>query len=107
MPGAHSHNNVYFSLSDEEMWRMGCLGDDSPIALLSTVMNDNSQYLSKHTLQEYADLMFGNIALLKDSQNRPFFDRRGSIKQENRVNMNKACYGQICHEHPKGHTLCP
>ncbi|XP_016279338.1 uncharacterized protein KIAA1958 homolog isoform X2 [Monodelphis domestica] len=108
MSGARSRNIVYFSLSDEEeMWRTGCLGDDSPIALLSTVVKYNSQYLNMRTLQEHADLMYGDIELLKDSQNRPFFARTDSVKRENRVNASKVCYGQIYHEHSKGHKLCP
>ncbi|XP_019410455.1 PREDICTED: uncharacterized protein KIAA1958 homolog isoform X2 [Crocodylus porosus] len=108
MSGARSRNIVYFSLSDEEeMWRTGCLGDDNPMALLSTVVKYNSQYLNMRTLQEHADLMFGDIELLKDSQNRPFFARTDSVKRENRVSSNKVCYGQIYHEHSKGHKLCP
>nr|XP_025958874.1 uncharacterized protein KIAA1958 homolog isoform X1 [Dromaius novaehollandiae] len=108
MSGARSRNVVYFSLSDEEeMWRTGCLGDSSPVALLSTVVKYNSQYLNMRTLQEHADLMFGDIELLKDSQNRPFFARTDSVKRENRVSANKVCYGQIYHEHSKGHKLCP
>uniref|UniRef100_A0A8B9QJQ4 KIAA1958 n=1 Tax=Apteryx owenii TaxID=8824 RepID=A0A8B9QJQ4_APTOW len=108
MSGARSRNVVYFSLSDEEeMWRTGCLGDSSPEALLSTVVKYNSQYLNMRTLQEHVDLMFGDIELLKDSQNRPFFARTDSVKRENRVSANKVCYGQIYHEHSKGHKLCP
>ncbi|XP_006278192.2 uncharacterized protein KIAA1958 homolog isoform X3 [Alligator mississippiensis] len=108
MSGARSRNIVYFSLSDEEeMWRTGCLGDDNPVALLSTVVKYNSQYLNMRTLQEHADLMFGDIELLKDSQNRPFFARTDSVKRENRLSSNKVCYGQIYHEHSKGHKLCP
>uniref|UniRef100_A0A8C8RLD8 KIAA1958 n=1 Tax=Pelusios castaneus TaxID=367368 RepID=A0A8C8RLD8_9SAUR len=108
MSGARSRNIVYFSLSDEEeMWRTGCLGDESPVALLSTVVKYNSQYLNMRTLQEHADLMYGDIELLKDSQNRPFFARTDSVKREHRVSANKVCYGQIYHEHSKGHKLCP
>ncbi|XP_049652096.1 uncharacterized protein KIAA1958 homolog isoform X2 [Accipiter gentilis] len=108
MSGVHSCNVVYFSLSDEEeMWRTGCLGDDSPVALLSMVVKYNSQYLSMRTLQEHMDLMFGDIELLKDSQNRPFVARTYSVKQENRVNVKRARYGQIYHEHSNGHKLCP
>lgn len=56
MSGAHSRYIVYFSLSDEEqMWRIGCLEDGSPLALLSTVVKYNSQYLNMRTLQEHAD----------------------------------------------------
>uniref|UniRef100_A0A663FE64 KIAA1958 n=1 Tax=Aquila chrysaetos chrysaetos TaxID=223781 RepID=A0A663FE64_AQUCH len=98
MSGAHSCN---------VMWRTGCLGDDSPVALLSMVVKYNSQYLNVRTLQEHVDLMFGDIELLKDAQNRPFFARTDSVKQENRVNVNRAHYGQIYHEHSKGHKLCP
>ncbi|XP_039190360.1 uncharacterized protein KIAA1958-like [Crotalus tigris] len=44
MSGACSRHIVYFSLSDEEqMWRIRCLGDGSPLALLSTVVKYNSQ----------------------------------------------------------------
>ncbi|XP_039766546.1 uncharacterized protein KIAA1958 homolog isoform X2 [Ornithorhynchus anatinus] len=108
MSGARSRNIVYFSLSDEEeMWRTGCLGDESPVALLSSVVKYNSQYLNMRTLQEHADLMYGDIELLKDSQNRPFFARTDSVKRENRANANKVCYGQIYHDHSKGHKLCP
>lgn len=108
MSGVHSCNVVYFSLSDEEeMWRTGCLGDDSPVALLSMVVKYNSQYLSMRTLQEHMDLTFGDIELLKDSQNRPFVARTDSVKQENRVNVKRARYGQIYHEHSNGHKLCP
>uniref|UniRef100_A0A8D0L6H3 KIAA1958 n=1 Tax=Sphenodon punctatus TaxID=8508 RepID=A0A8D0L6H3_SPHPU len=108
MSGARSRNIVYFSLSDEEeMWRTGCLGDESPVALLSTVVKYNSQYLNMRTLQEHADLMYGDIELLKDSQNRPFFARTDSVKREKRVSPNRVCYGQIYHEHSKGHKLCP
>ncbi|KAM6036233.1 LOW QUALITY PROTEIN: uncharacterized protein KIAA1958-like [Theristicus caerulescens] len=108
MSGTRSRNIAYFSLSDEEeMWRMGCLGDDSPIALLSTVVKYNSPYLNMQTLQRRAHLMFGDIELLTDSQNWPFFTRTDSMKQENRVNVNRARYGQIYHEHSKGHKLCP
>lgn len=32
------------------MWQAGCLGDDSPITLLSTVVKYNSQYLNMRTL---------------------------------------------------------
>ncbi|KAH1169249.1 uncharacterized protein KIAA1958 homolog isoform X2 [Mauremys mutica] len=108
MSGARSRNIVYFSLSDEEeMWRTGCLSDESPVALLSTVVKYNSQYLNMRTLQEHADLMYGDIELLKDSQNRPFFARTDSVKREHRVSSNKVCYGQIYHEHSKGHKRCP
>ncbi|XP_029470115.1 uncharacterized protein KIAA1958 homolog isoform X1 [Rhinatrema bivittatum] len=108
MSGARSRVIVYFSLSDEEeMWRTGCLGDESPVALLSTVVKYNSQYLNMRTLQEHADLMFGDIELLKDPQNRPFFARTDSVKREGRVNSSKVCYGQIYHEHSKGHKRCP
>lgn len=108
MSCARSRNVVYFSLSDEEeMWRTGCLGDDSPVALLSVVVKYNSQYLNVPTLQEHVDLTFGDIELLKDSQNRPFFARTDRVKQENRVNVNRARYSQIYHEHSKGHKLCP
>ncbi|XP_009675105.2 uncharacterized protein KIAA1958-like [Struthio camelus] len=108
MSGAQSRNIVYFSLSDEEeMWSTGCLGGGSPIALLSTVGKYNSQYLNMRTLQEWADSMSGDVELLKDSQNRLFFARTDSVKRENRLSANKVCYGQIYHEHSKGHELCP
>ncbi|XP_021117899.1 uncharacterized protein KIAA1958 homolog isoform X3 [Heterocephalus glaber] len=85
MSGARSRNIVYFSLSDEEeMWQAGCLGDDSPITLLSTVVKYNSQYLNMRTLQEHADLMYGDIELLKDPQNQPYFARTDSVKRESR-----------------------
>ncbi|XP_043916283.1 uncharacterized protein KIAA1958-like [Protopterus annectens] len=108
MSGARSRNIIYFSLSDEEeMWRSGCLGDDNPVALLSTVVKYNSQYFNMRTLQEHADLMYGDIELLKDAQNRPFFARTDAVKRGNRICSNKVCYGQIFHEHSKGHKRCP
>ncbi|XP_053155101.1 uncharacterized protein KIAA1958 homolog isoform X2 [Hemicordylus capensis] len=108
MSGARSRHIVYFSLADEEeMWRIGCLGDGGPVALLSTVVKYNSQYLNMRTLQEHADLMYGDIELLKDSQNRPFFARTDNVKREKRMGPNRVCYGQIYHEHSKGHKLCP
>ncbi|XP_033029916.1 uncharacterized protein KIAA1958 homolog isoform X1 [Lacerta agilis] len=108
MSGARSRNIIYFSLSDEEeMWRIGCLGDGSPVALLSTVVKYNSQYLNMRTLQEHADLMYGDIELLKDSQNRPFFARTDNVKREKRLGSNGVCYGQIYHDHSKGHKVCP
>lgn len=108
MAGARSRNIIYFSLSDqEEMWRIGCLGDESPVALLSTIVKFNSQYLNMRTLQEHADLMYGDIELLKDSQNRTFFARTDIVKRENRLNASKVCYGQIYHDHSKGVRRCP
>ncbi|XP_060618474.2 uncharacterized protein KIAA1958 homolog isoform X2 [Anolis sagrei] len=108
MSGARSRNIVYFSFSDEEeMWRTGCLGDGSPMALLSTVVKYNSQYLNMRTLQEHADLMYGDIELLKDAQNRPFFARSDNVKREKRMGLNRVYYGQIYHEHSKGHRFCP
>ncbi|XP_008101641.2 uncharacterized protein KIAA1958 homolog isoform X3 [Anolis carolinensis] len=108
MSGARSRNIVYFSFSDEEeMWRTGCLGDGSPVALLSTVVKYNSQYLNMRTLQEHADLMYGDIELLKDAQNRPFFARTDNVKREKRMGLNRVYYGQIYHEHSKGHRFCP
>ncbi|ETE71318.1 hypothetical protein L345_02870, partial [Ophiophagus hannah] len=108
MSGARSRNIVYFSLSDEEeMWRIGCLGDGSPLALLSTVIKYNSQYLNMRTLQEHADLMYGDIELLKDSQNRPFFSRTDNAKREKGMGLRQVCHGQIYHEHAKGQRLCP
>ncbi|XP_034996338.1 uncharacterized protein KIAA1958 homolog [Zootoca vivipara] len=108
MSGARSRNITYFSLSnEEEMWRIGCLGDGSPVALLSTVVKYNSQYLNMRTLQEHADLMYGDIELLKDPQNRPFFARTDNVKREKRLGSNRVCYGQIYHDHSKGHKVCP
>ncbi|XP_042303609.1 LOW QUALITY PROTEIN: uncharacterized protein KIAA1958 homolog [Sceloporus undulatus] len=108
MSGARSRNIVYFSFSDEEeMWRIGCLGDGSPMALLSTVVKYNSQYLNMRTLQEHADLMYGDIELLKDAQNRPFFARTDNVKREKRMGLSRVYYGQIYHEHSKGHKFCP
>ncbi|XP_069486738.1 uncharacterized protein KIAA1958 homolog isoform X2 [Ambystoma mexicanum] len=108
MSGARSRTIAYFSLSDQEqMWRIGCLGDESPMALLSTVVKYNSQYLNMRTLQEHADLMYGDIELLKDSHNRTFFARTDSVKRENRLNASKVCYGQIYHEHSMGLRRCP
>ncbi|XP_066468716.1 uncharacterized protein KIAA1958 homolog [Tiliqua scincoides] len=108
MSGSRSRKIVYFSLLDEEeMWRIGCLGDGSPVALLSTVVKYNSQYLNIRTLQEHADLMYGDIELLKDSQNRPFFARTDNVKREKQMSSNRICYGKIYHEHSRGHKLCP
>ncbi|XP_041488408.1 uncharacterized protein KIAA1958 homolog isoform X2 [Microtus oregoni] len=108
MSGARSRNIVYFSLSDEEeMWQAGCLGDDSPITLLSTVVKYNSQYLNMRTLQEHADLMYGDIELLKDPQNQPYFARTDSVKRESRSASTRVCHGKIYHEHSRGHKQCP
>lgn len=108
MSGARSRNIIYFSLSDEEeMWQAGCLGDDSPITLLSTVVKYNSQYLNMRTLQEHADLMYGDIELLKDPQNQPYFARTDSVKRESRSGSTRICHGKIYHEHSRGHKQCP
>ncbi|XP_006771254.1 PREDICTED: uncharacterized protein KIAA1958 homolog isoform X2 [Myotis davidii] len=108
MSGARSRNIIYFSLSDEEeMWQAGCLGDDSPITLLSTVVKYNSQYLNMRTLQEHADLMYGDIELLQDPQNQPYFARTDSVKRESRSASTRICHGKIYHEHSKGHKQCP
>ncbi|XP_006900904.1 PREDICTED: uncharacterized protein KIAA1958 homolog isoform X3 [Elephantulus edwardii] len=107
MSGARSRNIIYFSLSDEEeMWQAGCLGDDSPVTLLSTVVKYNSQYLNMRTLQEHADLMYGDIELLKDPQNQPYFARTDSVKRESRSST-RVCHGKIYHEHSRGHKQCP
>ncbi|XP_076998300.1 uncharacterized protein KIAA1958 homolog isoform X2 [Tamandua tetradactyla] len=108
MSGARSRNIIYFSLSDEEeMWQAGCLGDDNPITLLSTVVKYNSQYLNMRTLQEHADLMYGDIELLKDPQNQPYFARTDSVKRESRSGSTRVCHGKIYHEHSRGHKQCP
>ncbi|XP_011381956.1 uncharacterized protein KIAA1958 homolog isoform X2 [Pteropus medius] len=108
MSGARSRNIIYFSLSDEEeMWQAGCLGDDSPVTLLSTVVKYNSQYLNMRTLQEHADLMYGDIELLKDPQNQPYFARTDSVKRESRSGSTRICHGKIYHEHSRGHKQCP
>ncbi|XP_053558657.1 uncharacterized protein KIAA1958 homolog isoform X1 [Bombina bombina] len=108
MSGSRSRHIVYFSLADEEeMWRTGCLGDDGPSPLLSSVVKYNSQFLNMRTLQEHADLMYGDIELLKDSNNRPFFARTDCVKRDKQANPNKICYGRIYHEHSKGHRRCP
>ncbi|XP_073447511.1 uncharacterized protein KIAA1958 homolog isoform X2 [Aquarana catesbeiana] len=108
MSGSRSRNIVYFSLADEEeMWRTGCLGDDGPVPLLSSVVKYNSQFLNMRTLQEHADLMYGDIEFLKDANNRPFFARTDSVKRDKQANPSKMCYGQIFHEHSKGHQRCP
>ncbi|XP_056374426.1 uncharacterized protein KIAA1958 homolog isoform X2 [Hyla sarda] len=108
MSGSRSRNIVYFTLADEEeMWRIGCLGDDGPVPLLSSVVKYNSQFLNMRTLQEHADLMYGDIELLKDGNNQPFFARTDSVKRDKQANPNKICYGQIYHEHSKGHRRCP
>ncbi|XP_068830799.1 uncharacterized protein KIAA1958 homolog isoform X1 [Capricornis sumatraensis] len=108
MSGARSRNIVYFSVSDEEeMWQAGCLGDDSPITLLSTVVKYNSQYLNMRTLQEHADLMYGDIELLTDPQNHSYFARTDSVKRESRSASSRVCHGKIYHEHSRGHKQCP
>ncbi|XP_063770787.1 uncharacterized protein KIAA1958 homolog isoform X2 [Pseudophryne corroboree] len=108
MSGSRSRNIVYFTLADEEeMWRIGCLGDDGPVPLLSSVVKYNSQFLNMRTLQEHADLMYGDIELLKDANNQPFFARTDSVKRDKQANINKMCYGQIYHEHSNGHRRCP
>ncbi|XP_069820444.1 LOW QUALITY PROTEIN: uncharacterized protein KIAA1958-like [Dendropsophus ebraccatus] len=108
MSGSRSRNIVYFTLADEEeMWRIGCLGDDGPVPLLSSVVKYNSQFLNMRTLQEHADLMYGDIELMKDGNNQPFFARTDSVKRDKQANPNKMCYGQIYHEHSKGHRRCP
>ncbi|XP_004711002.1 uncharacterized protein KIAA1958 homolog isoform X1 [Echinops telfairi] len=108
MSGARSRNIVYFALSDEEeMWQAGCLGDGSPITLLSTVVKYNSQYLNMRTLQEHADLMYGDIELLKDPQNQPYFARTDSVKRESRSGSARVCHGKIYHEHSRGPKQCP
>ncbi|KAM5314816.1 LOW QUALITY PROTEIN: uncharacterized protein KIAA1958-like [Glossophaga mutica] len=108
MSGAHSHNIIYFSLSDEEM-QAGCLGDDSPITLLwsTTVVKYNSQYLNMQTLQEHADLMYGDIKLFKDPQNQPYFAWTDSVKRESQSGSTRMCHGEIYHEHSRGHKQCP
>ncbi|XP_073519523.1 uncharacterized protein KIAA1958 homolog isoform X2 [Phyllobates terribilis] len=108
MSGSRSRNIVYFTLADEEeMWRIGCLGDDGPVPLLSSVVKYNSQFLNMRTLQEHADLMYGDIELLKDGNNQSFFARTDSVKRDKQANPNKMCYGQIYHEHSKGNRRCP
>ncbi|XP_075064643.1 uncharacterized protein KIAA1958 homolog isoform X2 [Mixophyes fleayi] len=108
MSGSRSRNIVYFTLTDEEeMWRIGCLGDDGPVPLLSSVVKYNSQFLNMRTLQEHADLMYGDIELLKDANNQPFFARTDSVKRDKQATINKMCYGQIYHEHSNGHRRCP
>ncbi|KAM6169471.1 uncharacterized protein KIAA1958 homolog isoform 2-T2 [Rhynchocyon petersi] len=108
MSGARSRNIVYFSLADEEeMWQAGCLGGDSPITLLSTVVKFNSQYLNMRTLQEHADLMYGDIELLKDPQNQSYFARTDRVKRESRSGSNRVCHGKIYHEHSRGQKQCP
>ncbi|XP_040273253.1 uncharacterized protein KIAA1958 homolog isoform X2 [Bufo bufo] len=108
MSGSRSRNIVYFTLADEEeMWRIGCLGDDGPVPLLSSVVKYNSQFLNMRTLQEHADLMYGDIELLTDGNNQSFFARTDSVKRDKQANPNKMCYGQIYHEHSKGPRRCP
>ncbi|XP_066567134.1 uncharacterized protein KIAA1958 [Amia ocellicauda] len=109
LSGARARSIVYFSLNDEEeMWRSGCLGDTGPVALLSTVVKYNSQYFNMRTLQEHADLMYGDIELLRDTENRPFFARTDSVKRERRLcSTSPACYGQVYHEHSCGPKRCP
>ncbi|XP_048383252.1 uncharacterized protein KIAA1958 isoform X3 [Stegostoma tigrinum] len=108
MSGSRSRNIIYFSGQDEEeMWQAGYLGDANPVALLSVVVKFNSQYFNMRTLQEHVDLMYGDIELLKDTENRPFFARTDMVKRENKVCSNKLCFGQIYHEHSEGLKRCP
>ncbi|XP_041041913.1 uncharacterized protein KIAA1958 isoform X2 [Carcharodon carcharias] len=108
MSGSRSRNIVYFSGQDEEeMWQAGYLGDANPVALLSVVVKFNSQYFNMRTLQEHVDLMYGDIELLKDAENRPFFARTDMVKRESKVCSNKLCFGQIYHEHSEGLKRCP
>ncbi|XP_078070189.1 uncharacterized protein KIAA1958 isoform X2 [Mustelus asterias] len=108
MSGSRSRNIIYFSGQDEEeMWQAGYLGDANPVALLSVVVKFNSQYFNMRTLQEHVDLMYGDIELLKDAENRPFFARTDMVKRESKVCSNKLCFGQIYHEHSEGLKRCP
>ncbi|KAM9329198.1 uncharacterized protein KIAA1958 homolog isoform 2-T2 [Gastrophryne carolinensis] len=108
MSGSRSRNIIYFTLVDEEeMWRIGCLGDDGPAPLLASVVKYNSQFFNMRTLQEHADLMYGDIELLKDANNRPFFARTDAVKRDKQANPSKMCYGQMYHEHSNGHQRCP
>ncbi|XP_072373402.1 uncharacterized protein KIAA1958 isoform X2 [Scyliorhinus torazame] len=108
MSGSRSRNIIYFSCQDEEeMWQAGYLGDANPVALLSVVVKFNSQYFNMRTLQEHVDLMYGDIELLKDAENRPFFARTDMVKRESKVCSNKLCFGQIYHEHSEGLKRCP
>ncbi|XP_067839701.1 uncharacterized protein KIAA1958 isoform X4 [Heptranchias perlo] len=108
MSGSRSRNIIYFSAQDEEeMWQAGYLGDANPVALLSVVVKFNSQYFNMRTLQEHVDLMYGDIELLKDAENRPFFARTDMVKRESKVCSNKLCFGQIYHEHSEGLKRCP
>nr|XP_058158517.1 sorting nexin-30 isoform X4 [Dasypus novemcinctus] len=100
-------DRILKNADEEEMWQAGCLGDDSPITLLSTVVKYNSQYLNMRTLQEHADLMYGDIELLKDPQNQPYFARTDSVKRESRSGSTRVCHGKIYHEHSRGHKQCP
>ncbi|XP_042188576.1 uncharacterized protein KIAA1958 isoform X2 [Callorhinchus milii] len=108
MSGSRSRNIIYFSgLDEEEMWRAGYLGDSNPVALLSVVVKFNSQYFNMRTLQEHVDLTYGDIELMKDAENRPFFARTDMVKRENKVCGNKLFFGQIYHEHSEGLKRCP
>ncbi|XP_069779281.1 uncharacterized protein KIAA1958 isoform X2 [Narcine bancroftii] len=108
MSGSRSRNIIYFTGQDEEeMWQAGYLGDTNPVALLSVVVKFNSQYFNMRTLQEHVDLMYGDIELLKDAENRPFFARTDMVKRESKVCSNKLCFGQVYHEHSEGLKRCP
>ncbi|XP_055488406.1 uncharacterized protein KIAA1958 isoform X2 [Leucoraja erinacea] len=108
MSGSRSRNIIYFTGQDEEeMWQAGYLGDTNPVALLSVVVKFNSQYFNMRTLQEHVDLMYGDIELLKDTENRPFFARTDMVKRESKVCSNKLCFGQVYHEHSEGLKRCP
>ncbi|KAM5298663.1 uncharacterized protein KIAA1958 homolog isoform 2-T2 [Ctenodactylus gundi] len=110
LAGARSRNIVYFSPSDEEeMWRAGGLGDDSPLPLLAAVVKCNSQHLNMRTLQEHADLLFGDIELLRDAQDQPYFARTDRGKREGRGGAARACPGRVYHEHEhaRGRRRCP
>ncbi|XP_035110684.1 uncharacterized protein KIAA1958 homolog isoform X3 [Callithrix jacchus] len=75
--------------------------------LKNAVVKYNSQYLNMRTLQEHADLMYGDIELLKDPQNQPYFARTDSVKRESRSGSTRVCHGKIYHEHSRGHKQCP
>ncbi|XP_072114282.1 uncharacterized protein KIAA1958 isoform X2 [Mobula birostris] len=108
MSGSRSRNIIYFTGQDEEeMWHAGYLGDTNPVALLSVVVKFNSQYFNMRTLQEHVDLMYGDIELLKDAENRPFFARTDMVKRESKLCSNKLCFGQVYHEHSEGLKRCP
>lgn len=93
MSGDCSHNAYSFLVDEEETWKTGCLGGDSPTALLSIEGNTAaSTWTCKPCRSTQAQ--FDDIELLRE---QVIFCQNGSRKQQNRQNTD--CYGQIFHKH--------